>query len=273
MAWSTAGEILRWWRTDVIGLSQQQAAERLSVKPSALSNWERGARHISIDLEQLDDLLEGGGALAGLLWALGTPEGVEPARVWTHVYPGPSTPVWIWVRSPSPALSIVGEWGVARMEPQLDLGDNGAFFTLGVSVAESPVVVSLSEPGWVDFGRGELPDTIPGAEVLSCLDLLTRSSANGTFMELFVGSMASKLKTRKSREYAALAAMAPKAVASFFSGLYKPKSPEILAWAHGQGFLTRWIAKVDLASPDCGAPGACRCPTPLMPWSNRRTSP
>lgn len=206
-----------------MGLSQQAAAERLSVKPSALSNWERGARQISLDLDQLDQLLDGDGVLAGLLWALDTPEGVEPAHVWTHMFEGPSTPVWIWVRSEATSVAAVGEWGVARMEPQLDLGENGAFVTLGVSVAESPVVVSLSEPGWVDFGRGPLPSSVPGAEVLSAFDLLTRSSASGTFMELFVGNMASRLHGKRSREFAAFAAMAPRAVASFVSGLSKPK--------------------------------------------------
>lgn len=222
--WSSPGDILRWWRVDVLGLSQQRAAERLSVQPSALSNWERGARAISIDHAQLDELLEGDGALAGLLWSYATHTGMDPTTTWTHVFPGPSTPVWCWVRSAAETISVVGEWGVARMEVELDLGPNGVFFTLGVSVAESPAVVTLSEPGWVDFGRGPLPPEIPGAEVLSTFDLFRRSSANGTFMELFVGRMASNLASAKSRDLVAFAAMAPRAVASYFSRLSKPKA-------------------------------------------------
>ncbi|MEL7155033.1 MAG: helix-turn-helix transcriptional regulator [Actinomycetota bacterium] len=223
-SWSSPGEILRWWRVDVLGLSQQKAAERLSVQPSALSNWERGARAISIDHNQLDELLEGDGALAGLLWSYATPTGMDPVTTWTHVFPGPSTPVWCWVRSPVETISVIGEWGVARMEVELDLEPNGVFFTLGVSVAESPAVVILSEPGWVDFGRGPLPADVPGAEVLSAFDLFRRSSANGTFMELFVGRLASNLTSATSRDLVAFAAMAPRAVASFFSRLSKPKA-------------------------------------------------
>lgn len=232
VSWTTAGDILRWWRVNVLGFSQQKAAERLSVQPSALSNWERGARAISLDYTQLDELLDGGGVLAGLLWSCATPTGIDPSLTWTNVYPGASSPVWAWVRSTEPSLAVVGEWGVARMEVELDLGSNGVFFTLGASVAESPVMVSLSAPGWVDFGRGALPEHLPGAPVLSAFDLFRMSSANGTFMELFVGRMASRLASKKSRDLIAFAAMAPQAAASFFSGLSKPKmiEAENMSW-------------------------------------------
>lgn len=224
--WSSPGEILRWWRVDVLGLSQQKAAERLSVQPSALSNWERGARAISIDHEQLDELLEGDGVLAALLWGCASPSGIEAATSWTHVFPGASTPVWTWIRSRASTLRVTGEWGVARMEAEIDLGPNGVFLAVGASVAESPLVVTLSEPGWVDFGRGPIPTNIPGAEVLSAFDMFRRSSANGTFMELFMGRMANKLLSAKSRDVVAFAAMAPRATASFLSGLSKPKAIE-----------------------------------------------
>ena len=48
----------------MLGLSQLQVADRLSVKPTALSNWENGTRAISLDIEQIDKALEGGGVLA-----------------------------------------------------------------------------------------------------------------------------------------------------------------------------------------------------------------
>ncbi len=230
--WSSQGDILRWWRTEVLGLSQQDVAQRLSVKPSALSNWERGARNISINLERLDELLDGDGVLEGLLWSFGTPKGIRPRHVWTYVYPGASTPVWLWFRSPTARIDVIGEWGVARMEPTFDLGPNGAFVTLSVSVGESPIVIALSEPGWVDFGRGRLPPSIPGAEVVSAVDLLLRSSASGTFMDLFVGNLAGRLRSQRSKEMVTFAAMAPRILGSFVSRRYKsrPDKPAEPEW-------------------------------------------
>lgn len=225
--WSSHGEILRWWRNDVLGLSQQQAADRLSVQPSALSNWEHDARAISIDIHELDRALGADGVLAGLLWSFGSVEGLDPALNWTHVFAGDSTPVWLWLRAPTTSIKIVAEWGVARLEPEVDLSPNGLFVFLAASVSESPVIVTLSEPGWVDFGRGTLPEAIPGAEVLSGVDLLRRSSASGAFMDLFISNLAGKLSGPRSRELVTLATLGPKAVASFLSGL--SRSPEAKA--------------------------------------------
>jgi transcriptional regulator with XRE-family HTH domain len=207
---------LRWWRTDVLGLSQQQVAARLSVKPTALSNWENGARTISIDLDHVDRALDGGGVLGGLLWAFGTPNGLEPNELWTKVFPGDPTPVWMWIRSEAPRVQITSEWGIARIEFDLDLPPNGLFVTVGSSVAEAPVIVQLSEPSWTDFGRGDLPDEIPGALILPAIDHARRSGGSGTFYELFFGNLGDRFSRSRSRQLAGLNRSAPRSLANFF---------------------------------------------------------
>ena len=206
-----------------MALTQQDAAERLNVKPSALSNWERGTRAISVDLEAVDDALKGERALAGLLWSHGTPGGIEPGRLWSKVFPAPSRPVWVWLRSPERRVEIQAEWGVARLERAFEFGPNGVFLTVGFSIPDSPVVLLMSEPGWADFGFGELPADIPGAEVVDAVNLMERSSADGPFMELFSSSLAAKLAAR-APEAVDLANSVPSAIVSYMDGLGRPRA-------------------------------------------------
>ena len=166
-------------------MSQQQVADRLAIRPTAFSNWEKGTRMISVGFDQIDAALEGGGALEGLLWSLGTPEGLDPSRIWTAVFPGPSSPVWMWIRATAPSIGIEAEWGVFRLEAHLDMASNGIVVPVGGSVADSPVVTQLSTPGWIDFGRGPMPPAVPGAEVIDALELARPSTATGMFMDLF----------------------------------------------------------------------------------------
>ncbi len=214
VAWDSSGDVLRWWRSDVLGLTQQEAAERLNVRPSAVSNWERGDRAISIDLGELDEALKGEQALAGLLWSHSTPEGVEAGHRWTKVFPGASRPVWMWLRSTSSKIAVIGEWGVARLEAELDLGPNGLFITVGASLPDSPVVVLLSNAGWADFGCGELPPEIPGAPTIPAISMFERSSANGAFMKLFSSNLAAQLSAG-STDAMDLAGLAPGGVVSY----------------------------------------------------------
>lgn len=195
-SWRSAGDLLRWWRTSVLGWTQQQVADRLNVRPNALSNWERGERTMSIDARILDQALEGGGLLADLLWSHGTPEGIEPGRIWSWVFPGASRPVWMWLRSTTARMALEAEWGVTRLEAVFDLRPNGLFLTVGASIPDSPVVVQLSAPGWVDFGSGTLPPEVPGAEVVAAVDLLQRSSARGPLMDMFSSTLEAKVASR-----------------------------------------------------------------------------
>ncbi len=185
--------MLRWWRRDVLDLTQQEAAARLNVQSSALSNWERNTRAISLDLDELDHALEGGRFLAGLLHSFGTCEGLQPGRVWTNVFADAGEPVWLWLRADASSIAIEAEWGVAAMETELPLGPNGAFITVGSSMADSPVVVQFSAPAWADFGYGDPPDPIPGASVAPAVAYFRRSSATGPFMQLFRSNWSSKL--------------------------------------------------------------------------------
>ena len=192
--WSEPGDILRWWRSEILGWSQQQLAVHLSVGSSTVSNWENGSRQISLDLVALDGALDAGGVLVALLQAVGTTRGLAPGRVWTKVFPGPSTPVWMWVRSRGRALTIEGEWGVVSVQTEVTLEPNGLFVTVGGSVADSPVVVQLSSPGWADFGRGVLPGNLPEAQIIAAIDHVRPSSAQGVFMDLFVGDLGDRLQ-------------------------------------------------------------------------------
>jgi transcriptional regulator with XRE-family HTH domain len=198
-AWTAPGDILRWWRTDVLGWSQHRMAQRLSVSPTAVSNWEHGRRELPVDSELLDQLLDAGGVLAGLFEAFGSPVGLSSGRSWTKVFPGPSTPVWMWVRSDHPAVMVEGEWGVFSFEADLLLEPNGLFVTVGGSVPDSPAVVQLSVPGWADFGRGELPPAIPAARILDAVDHVRPSTASGVFMTLFTADLQQRLRGHEPR--------------------------------------------------------------------------
>jgi hypothetical protein len=177
----------------VLGLTQHDAADRLCVESSTVSNWERNTRTSSLDLATLDRGLAGDGVLADLMWSYGTAEGIDPGHVWTKVFPGPSRPVWMWIRTAAPTIAIEAEWGVFRFEKHFEMGENGIFVTVGASVPDSPVVVYLSEPGWADFGRGQLPEVVPGASVCSAVSDFSPSSADGAFMEMFRSTIESEL--------------------------------------------------------------------------------
>jgi transcriptional regulator with XRE-family HTH domain len=178
---------------------------------------------ISVDLDQIDEALEGNGVLAGLMWALTTPEGLDPGRAWSNIFPGPSTPVWMWVRSKEPNLRIEAEWGVFRLESERPIPPNGVFITLGASVKASPVVVQLSAPGWIDFGRGEMPQ-VPEAEVIGAVSLARPSNATGVFMDLFSAEMANRFRSSHQREIADLTRRAPRRVTTFFERFTAPRS-------------------------------------------------
>jgi len=217
--WSSKGEILRWWRTDVAQVSQSELARRLSVGPSALSNWENGARAISIPFEDVDTGLEANGVLAQLLECFPTPQGLDPQRRWTHVFSQVSTPVWAWVRGEG-SVELSGEWGVVRFDESLDLRGNGCFITVPTSVSGSPVVVHASKPVWVEFGRGELPSVIPDAQVTPASRFAKRSSADGPFMQMFLASAAAGIggAGRVPRSLAAMAFLGPRTIGSILFG-------------------------------------------------------
>lgn len=216
----------------MLGLSQQQVAERLSVGSTALSNWEHGTRDISIGFDQMDQALGGGGALADLLTLVGSPRGLDPGRVWSKVFVGPSRPIWAWIRSPETTLRVEAEWGVFRLDTgsEVELGPNGLFVTAGASLEGSPIVFQLSAPGWVDFGWGQLPSAPPGAEIIDALANSGPSSATGVFMELFSADIAQRLK-RYETDPPASHGLDPNVLHTVVSGFTGPREePAYSLW-------------------------------------------
>lgn len=210
----------------MLGLPQQQVAERLSVGSTALSNWEHGTREISIGFDQIDQALDGGGALADLLSLVGSPRGLDPSRVWSKVFAGPSRPIWAWIRSPQATLRVEAEWGVFRFDTTVEMGPNGLFVTAGASLEGSPVVFQLSTPGWVDFGLGELPAVPPGAATVDALANSQPSSATGVFMELFSADITQRL-SRYEADPPASHGLDPNVLRTVVSGFTRPRDEPV----------------------------------------------
>lgn len=223
--WQSRGGLLRWWRTDVAELSQRALAERLGVARTSVTNWEQDVRLASIDVDRIDEALGGEEALADLLWSFGAPQGLDPVRVWTNVFRGQSRPVWMWVRSPATRIRVDAEWGLYAFDAELDLPPNGLFVTVGASIDDSPVTVVLSEPGWIEFGHGELPLEIPGARVVDAMERMRPSSANREVFNDLLSSNLAALFERSPREVRGLGERALRPVASFLNELARPDAP------------------------------------------------
>lgn len=155
--------LLRVWRTEIANLTQHQVASSVYVKKNTISMWERAERGLTFaHLHALDRCYDAGGALADVALAMGTPSGLPPRRSWVHNPQGPSGPVWAWCR-PMPGhqhLSLQMRWGTRAFRCSSACDDRGLFLWSPVSVPHPPLGVDLAEPGWVDFGRGTIPDEL-----------------------------------------------------------------------------------------------------------------
>lgn len=173
-----APDLVRWWRTDVLGISQLDLARQLGCSPATVSNWETGVAAPPGDPTVFRAQLGSGDALAGLLWAIGTPRGLDPDRIWTNVYPSDARASWIWVRPAASGISLrmQAEWGVAYVDLVTPPGAGGALFWVPLAMPELPLLVRLSAPGWVDFGQGPLPDRVLDVPVIDCRPHLRRVS-------------------------------------------------------------------------------------------------
>jgi transcriptional regulator with XRE-family HTH domain len=164
--------LLRTWRTAVAEVSQAVAARSVGVSVAALSMWENGRRRIEFSqLQALDRCYGADGALVDLALALGTPDGLPARRLWAHNPQGPSSPRWAWLRPRSGAGSVEAQllWGAFAFDCSGACDDRGLFVTSPVSMPNPPVWVRLLRPGWVDFGRGLIPQQlgIPSFPALS----------------------------------------------------------------------------------------------------------
>ena len=266
--WASRGDLLRWWRSEIAGLSQRQLAERLGVARTAVTNWEANSRMASIDAERIDVAMGADGVLAGWLWSFDTPEGLDPRRVWSYVYDGPSTPVWMWVRSTRPSVGIEAEWGMYRFEGRFEIGRSGMLVTVGVSIEGAPVVAQLSAPGWIDFGRGEVPDDLRGLPVVDALDHFTHSSASGDFTDLLSSNIAQRLGSLTPSEIANLSDEDRRALESFLDSLDEAAASHGSGWRAGPGHPC-WRApppRGGPTTPGCGRPASCPWPTPRNCW-------
>jgi len=90
---------------------------------------------------------------------LGTPKALPPRTTWTHNFSESGGPVWMWLR-PVPGagrVTAVARWAAFAYDCVEACDDRGIFCTSRTSVANPALWVELPDPGWVDFGEGELP--------------------------------------------------------------------------------------------------------------------
>lgn len=170
--------LLRTWRTEVARLTQSQVAKAVVTTKSVISMWENAERGITFDhLHALDRCYRAGGALADVGLAMGTPDGLLPRTSWVHNPQGGSGPVWAWCRPQSERqdITIQVRWGAFTMKNSSSCDDQGIFLTSPISMPNPPVWIDLAEPGWVDFGRGEIPAQlgIPTFDALPDLGIAT----------------------------------------------------------------------------------------------------
>jgi hypothetical protein len=178
VAYEQQAELLCSWRTEVAKQTQSQVAKTLFTTKSVISMWESAERGLTFQhLYALDRCYGAGGALAGIALAMGTPSGLAARTSWVHNPQGDAGTVWAWCRPGDGHrhMSVRVRWGAFAFECSSDCGDQGIFLTSPVSMPNPPAWVDLEEPGWVDFGRGEIPEQlgIPTFDALSGMRVAT----------------------------------------------------------------------------------------------------
>jgi transcriptional regulator with XRE-family HTH domain len=158
------GMLLRAWRAEM-GWTQDDVARTMRVSRAAVTSWETDARRIPAQaLADLDFAYLAGGCLTDLALAIGFRQAsggsgaAGPRRRWGHVLPGEPGPVWAWVR-PATGDRVTGysRMGLLGMRFDEVTGPDGIFLTQPYASPGLPMRVVLTEPGWVDFGRGTIP--------------------------------------------------------------------------------------------------------------------
>ena len=165
------GRVLQAWR-EYANLSLSELAERARLGISTLSMWEHGwrgrrmaqsigtARRIADALELSP---ERSAAMIGL-WQSGNSVDAQPPRdFWAHNFPEPSTPAWVWLRpSNGHATTVARLWWGISMQRYLNLGEapTGVFVQFPATVPNPALEVRFSQPGWADFGIGEIPHEV-----------------------------------------------------------------------------------------------------------------
>ena len=195
-----------------------------------MSNWEKGTRIASIEVRRIDAALDADGILEGMLWAFGTPQGIEPNHIWTNVFPGASSPVWMWLRHLGESVHLRAEWGIYGIDSDIEPGPNGLLMTLGASIPESPLVVQLSSAGWIDFGRGQPPPDIKGLPVIDAMQLVTSSNAKGDFATLLSSTIVERFENEPPHEIATLPQETQKSMENFLGQVDQAGEPPAGSW-------------------------------------------
>jgi len=192
------GALLRAWRTEM-GWTQDDVARTVRVSRAAVTSWETDVRRIPARaLEDLDFAYVADGCLVDLVRAIGSPQGSRdgswvagPRRHWGHVFAGNPGPVWAWVR-PSAGNRVGGHsrMGVLGMRFDEVTGPDGIFLSHPYASPRLPLRVALSEPGWVDFGRGTVPPWLErpfktSAGLADVEVIITRHPVIGWYMQGF----------------------------------------------------------------------------------------
>jgi transcriptional regulator with XRE-family HTH domain len=162
---SSPGTLLRAWRAEM-GWTQDDVARTTRVSRTAVTSWETDTRRIPARaLTDLDFAYVAGGCLTDLAQAIGFHRGFSggpgvagPRRRWGHVFLGEPGPVWAWVR-PAAGDRVAGYTRMELLGMRFDevTGPDGIFLSQPYASSRLPLRVMLTEPGWVDFGRGTIP--------------------------------------------------------------------------------------------------------------------
>jgi transcriptional regulator with XRE-family HTH domain len=184
--------------------------------PSAVGHWEQSRRLVPrLQLLELDRVLGAGGALADLVFALRTPKTIAARHRWYHNYDTSGGPVWAWLRTETSEPSSARiQWGPYRLYlPAIDTL-TGTIINAPVSVDNPPTLVELSTPGWVDFGRGNVPESL-AIPVIAGPDLLTIDDAHNETIGVVADHLRQLLDRFGRTEYdlAAFLGLRPKLVA------------------------------------------------------------
>jgi transcriptional regulator with XRE-family HTH domain len=194
-ALSSPGMLLRAWRAEM-GWTQDDVARTMRVSRAAVTSWETDARRIPAQaLADLDFAYAAGGCLTDLALAIGFPQGsgdfsiAGPRRRWGHLFQGEPGPAWAWVR-PAAGDRVAGysRTGLLGMRFDEVTGPDGIFLTQPYESAGLPMRVMLTEPGWVDFGRGTIPSWLErpvktGAHFADVEVILARHPVIGYFVQ------------------------------------------------------------------------------------------
>jgi hypothetical protein len=175
------GRLLRIWRREVAGRTLSEVATLLTLSSASISQWETGKRAPKEEsIEALDRLYGASGALHDMTKAIGTPQGLPARKIWYHNFVHSGQPVWAWLR-PATAdgrVSALLSWGPLRFDLDQACDKNGVIVTVRTSTPNPPARVEFKDSGWVDFGRGAIPDALGFTTINALKHARLRSSGH-----------------------------------------------------------------------------------------------